>query len=232
MSGGAAKKDAAKTQDGADADAASAPGAKKRGKLLKLLMIIVPIVGLAGGGGYWYLNQNKSRHAAEAKPQPAKPPVFVPLEAFTVNLQLEENSQFLQTVLTLKVSDNAVVDTLKLYMPEVRDRILLLLSARKASELLTVDGKRKLSIDIVQTVNHILAPPPKAARAAKKKPARKPKPVAEDEAEGAAEGEEKAAEIAAEETAEAAEEAPPSAHAAAPAPPPVLSVLFTSFIIQ
>ena len=75
----------------------------------------------------------------------AKPPVFVSLETFTVNLQPEHSEQHLQTNLTLKVEDSRTVEEIKLHMPEVRNRILLLLSSKTASQLMTVEGKRKLA---------------------------------------------------------------------------------------
>jgi hypothetical protein len=56
--------------------------------------------------------------------------------------------------------DDAATAALKLRMPEVRDRILLLLSAKKASDLLTLEGKRKLSAEIQAAVNAILVPGP------------------------------------------------------------------------
>jgi flagellar basal body-associated protein FliL len=152
--------------------------------------------------------------------------VYVPLEPFTVNLQLEEHPQFLQAGLSLKVADSAVGDALKVHMPEVRDRILLMLSARKASELLTVEGKRKLGADIVDAINAILSPAAPAvapvAKVAKETP-----PAAEGEtpAPAVAEGEEKPAE-------EAAAAAAPASAPAPAAPLPIVSVLFTSFIIQ
>ena len=95
----------------------------KKGK--KMLVIIVAAVLLLGGGGgaWWFM---RAKHAAEdheeAKPAPAKAPVFVPLDQFTVNLQPEETERFLQVAMTLKVSDPAVVDAVKLHMPDVRDR--------------------------------------------------------------------------------------------------------------
>lgn len=214
----AGKKEPAKNADTADAAAAPEGGGKK-GKLLKMMIILLVVAAAGGGGAYWYLGQSKSGKAAEAKPQPPKPPVYVALETFTVNLQVEENPQFLQAGLSLKVADNAVVDNLKLHMPEVRDKILILLSARKPSELLTVEGKRKLGTDIVDVVNNILVPP--SPKAKKKKPAKAPPPEEKSaDEEPAADGEEK-----------------PDQEAEAPPPPPkpvlpVISVLFTSFIVQ
>lgn len=223
MAVSAVKKEPAKGQQAA-APAVAVPLKKKNNKYLKLLIILCIVSGVSGGA-YWYLNQHKNDAPSEARAQPAKPPVFVPLDTFTVNLQLEDNPQFLQTGLSLKVSDSSVADALKLHMPEVRDRILLLLSGRKASELLTVDGKRKLSSDIVAAVNAILAP-----KAAEPAPPAKAPPETQAptgaEAAAPADGEQKPTQEAA---------APATAPAAEPSPAtksPVVSVLFTSFIVQ
>src|SRR6185295_9330229 len=83
---------------------------------------------------------------------------FAPLDAFTVNLQQEDTAQFAQVGLTLRMVDEAAINELKLRMPEVRDRILLMLSAKKATQLLSVEGKRKLAEEIRAAVNVILAP--------------------------------------------------------------------------
>lgn len=212
---------AAKNQSAPEPVADVAPG--KSGKLLKMIGVFVVAGAIGGGAVYWYLGQQKSaRNPAEAKPQPAKPPVFVALEQFTINLQLEDTPQFMQIGLSLQVADNTVIDTLKLHMPVVRHRVLLLLSSHKASDLLAPEGKRKLSADIVSAVNDILAPPD--SRAKKARLAQKTA-LAEAGAD-AAEGTGKTERDAAGSEAEAPE--PP----APPAPPPVITVLFTSFIIQ
>ena len=218
----AVKKDQPKQKD---AEPAQAAKPVKKGKLKWVIIgVSALLIPALGGGAYWYLNRDKA--GAEAKAEAAKPPVFVPLEVFTVNLALEESPQFLQVGLSLRVADATVGDSLKLHMPEIRNSILLLLSARKASELLTLTGKNQLSTDIVNAVNSILA-------SAQPKPAAKAAPAAEPAAEAgteapAAEGEEKQAEG----------EAPPkpaakkAAKAKIDAALPVKSVLFTSFIIQ
>lgn len=212
MAVSAVKKERAKPADEADEGASAAKPSGRGGKSKLLLALGVVLLAGGGGGAYWYLQHSSGTGKHEAKVEPAKPPVFVPLEAFTVNLQLEESPQFLQVGLSFKVRDNAVVDALKLHMPEVRDRTLLLLSSQKASTLLTLDGKRKLASDIVATVNSILEPA-----------TTKPESAAQPPVEGAAapEGEEK-------EAVEGGEK--PAAEQATK--PPVLSVLFTSFIVQ
>jgi flagellar protein FliL len=82
-----------------------------------------------------------------------KPPVFVSLDTFTVNLQPEHSEQHLQTNLTLKVENVEAVGLIKLHMPEVRDRILLLLSSKAASEIIATDGKKNLAAELLAEIN-------------------------------------------------------------------------------
>jgi len=161
MAVSAVKKEPARPQQAAPA-AGSAPAAearpakRKRGKWLYIAIAFIALCG--GGGAWWYLERDAA--PGTARPQAPKPPVFAPLDTFTVNLQAEDGNQFLQIGLTLRLVDDAATAALKLRMPEVRDRILLLLSAKKASDLLTLEGKRKLSAEIQAAVNAILVPGP------------------------------------------------------------------------
>lgn len=133
------------------------PVVKKSRK--KLFLVLTPILLLAGGGGgaAWYFMGDAPATTAEgaateakpdAKLEAAKPPVFVALDPFTVNLAHETGEQFLQAALTVQVADQAQVDLIKLYMPLVRSRLLLLLSSKKASEISTVEGKKNLSAEV------------------------------------------------------------------------------------
>jgi flagellar FliL protein len=79
---------------------------------------------------------------------PSKPPIFVVLETFTVNLQNPTGDQFLQIDVTLQVRDSKFAEMIKAYMPEVRSRVLLLLSGKKASDINNVAGKQQLAREI------------------------------------------------------------------------------------
>ncbi len=141
------------------------PAPKKR-RYLKILLVLLPFMGVAAGGA-WYLLQEREQatdtKAGAAKGTPAKAassrlPAFVPLEAFTVNLQHDDaGSQYLQVGLALKVADAGAVDAIKLRMPEIRNRVLLLLSGKKASEITTSEGKTALSTELTREVNLVLA---------------------------------------------------------------------------
>ncbi|OGS95999.1 MAG: flagellar basal body-associated protein FliL [Gallionellales bacterium RBG_16_56_9] len=125
---------------------------KPRKKLYLVLLLLALLLGGGGAGAWWYWNPAAT--PAEAVREIPKPPVFAVLEPFTVNLTSGENGeQYLQVALTVQVADQAQVDRIKLYMPQVRSRILLLLSSKTASEIATVEGKKKLSDDIITQVN-------------------------------------------------------------------------------
>lgn len=138
---------------------------KKKGWLLKLAIALAVLAG--GAGAAWVAMDDRPAASDAAAPKAAapkaaapkeKPPVFVTLESFTVNLQPEAGDQYLQVGLVLKVTDSATVDAVKLHMPEIRNRILLLLSSKKASEVSTVAGKQQLSAEIMKEAGQPLGP--------------------------------------------------------------------------
>ena len=133
------------------ADAAAPPKSSK-----KMLIIIIAVVVLAlGGAGAFFMLKGggDAEHKTEKKAsKPHAPPVFVALDAFTVNLQPENGDQYLQIQFTLQVSDEKQVELIKANMARVRSRVLLLLSSKKASEISTPEGKATLSKELVTTL--------------------------------------------------------------------------------
>ncbi|MDI1361367.1 flagellar basal body-associated protein FliL [Methylotenera sp.] len=128
-----------------------APKSKK-----KLIIMIAAVVLLAGGGGAgWFLTHQKLDHKKEEAKheEPAHAPVFVTLEAFTVNLQPDPDEKFLQTEISLQVASPEQEELMKAQMPAVRSRLLILLTSKTASEISTSEGKQKLSDEIVAEVN-------------------------------------------------------------------------------
>ena len=125
---------------------AAAP-AKKKSKLLLIIIALLVLGGAGGGGAWWFLG--RAHDAAEPKIAKAKPPVFHTLDPFTVNLAEENGDHYLQVSVVYQVADNKVVDEVKTYLPVIRNRILLLLSAKRPSELATAEGKQKLVDELV-----------------------------------------------------------------------------------
>jgi flagellar FliL protein len=134
---------------------------KKKSRLLIIIIALVIVLAGGGAGAWFFLGQKAEKPGQAAKhPEEAKAPIFLPMDSFTVNLQPGESGpdQFLQTSFTLQVADEKQVEQIKQYMPPVRSRLLLLLSSKKASEILTVEGKNKLSQEILDVFKQPLVP--------------------------------------------------------------------------
>ena len=147
---------------------------KKKGKLgliIVIVLLVVLILIAVGVGALLLLKGGKDKdaeeHAQQAAPAAAqlqtagtvdltKPPTFVPLDAFTVNLRRDEGDHYLQVVAVLRLADATMDPTLKAFMPEIRHRINLLLSSKLPSEIATVEGREALSLAITESVNEAL----------------------------------------------------------------------------
>lgn len=158
----------AKTEEGEDVP-------KKKGKLGLILIIVLVVIVLVLGalvgllllkGGKDKGHDEPAEQAAQSQPQQqlqmtgtvdlTKPPTFIPLDAFTVNLRRDEGDHYLQVVAVLKVADATMDPTLKAFMPEIRHRINLLLSSKLPSEVATVEGRESLALSITEHINEAL----------------------------------------------------------------------------
>ena len=148
----------------ADTAAAAPAGSKK--KLIIMILAAVLVIG-AGAGGGWYFSQSASAHdegdgtATETKKKKKKNSdvklEYVPIESFTVNLQPENGEQYLQVQFTLQVAGAEQSTLIKDNMAIVRNRMLLLLSSKKASDINTVEGKQLLASEIQAALNEPFA---------------------------------------------------------------------------
>ena len=134
----------------ADKETEIAP--KKKSPMLMIL--VVTLVALGGGiGATWFLLKDQIQtEGGEVK----KPTTFMDLDVFTVNLQPEDGNHYLQVGLTIKILQTKVGEEIKKQMPEVRNRLLLLLSGKKPSEISTADGKQQLSTEITHEIKESL----------------------------------------------------------------------------
>ncbi|HEU0277933.1 MAG TPA: flagellar basal body-associated protein FliL [Rhodanobacteraceae bacterium] len=122
-----------------------------RATLWIIIALVAVIVLGAGGVGGWLLLGNRAgtAHAASAPPPPAKP-VFFQLDPFTVNLQqtTSDGGQLLYVGITLQLGDATSQAFLQEHLPQVRDRLLLVLSGQTAGNLITSAGKEHLAAEI------------------------------------------------------------------------------------
>jgi flagellar protein FliL len=145
----------------------AAPAAKEEApvaappKSKKMLIIgIVSLLVIIAGGAGWYFTKGHAPadgHPEAAKVEAPHEAIFIPLgENFTVNLQREEGDQYLQAGITLKVLKPELEEKIKAAMPEIRSKLLFLLSSKKPSELHTVEGKKKLITEIIVETDTVL----------------------------------------------------------------------------
>ncbi len=135
---------------------------KKKKSWLLILAVVIVLLGGIGAAAWYFWPQHDSevpkkpetgKAAVAAKVAPSKPRTYVPLEPFTVNLQREDSqSLYLQIGLSLKLTDEKLADPIKLAMPEIRSRILVLLMGKTASELGTPEGKKALAEQLAREV--------------------------------------------------------------------------------
>ncbi len=74
------------------------------------------------------------------------------VDSIVVNL-MGPTQQYIQVGMTLKLSKPEVADKIKLYMPVVRNNLILLLTTKSASEVETLDGKQKLVKESKNIIN-------------------------------------------------------------------------------
>lgn len=148
--------------------AEGAPAAEKpKSKKMLLIIIAIVVLALVGGGAALLLLKKKPAEGEEGAegekpakpavvrkaPDPKLPPTFMPIENMVVNLADPGGGRFAQVGITLKLEDAKTADNVKLYLPAIRNGILLEISQRTADELLGVEGKEKLTKAIIRQVS-------------------------------------------------------------------------------
>lgn len=155
-------------------EAAEAPPPKKKSKklLIIVLVVVVVLVLVIGGVVGLLLMKRGATNDAEADAAAAgtastlvdlsRPPTFVSLDPFIVNLAPEEGDRYLQVLMALRVADVKTGENLKGFMPEIRHRINLLLANKLPSEVATLQGREDLATQIAEEINRVLGAPPAA----------------------------------------------------------------------
>ena len=140
----------------APAESEAAPAKKGKKKIIIIFVLVLAIAGATG----WYFTQGhapEEGHVETVKAELLHDPIFVPLgENFTVNLQREEGDQYLQAGITLKILQPELEEKIKKAMPEIKSKLLFLLSSKLPSELQTLEGKNRLVAEIISEVDSTL----------------------------------------------------------------------------
>ncbi|CAG9413379.1 flagellar basal body-associated protein FliL [Providencia alcalifaciens] len=135
---------------------------KRSNKGLILLFALIALAGAGFGGYSWWMTKQEAldtTNGEEKRPNMPQP-IFMELEPFTVNLPGLNNAadRVLYIHITLRLANEKSRKQLHEYLPEVRSRLLLLLSEQQAKNISTHEGKLQLMKDIKGTLTPTLIP--------------------------------------------------------------------------
>lgn len=129
---------------------------------LVIAVMLVVTVGLAAG--FFMMWGKLSEINTQAPPtanieigqnQMAQLGPLFSLETFIVNLADEERSRYLRVTMDLELVAATDTEKLNQRLPQVRDRILMILPSKRFEEIASVDGKTALRDEIISKLNSL-----------------------------------------------------------------------------
>jgi flagellar FliL protein len=84
---------------------------------------------------------------------------LVPLALFIVNLSGDQGQRYLRLVTQVEVHGDLAKDELEKHLPEVRNRLIFLLSSKTFADISSTQGKYDLQADITKNINETLDGP-------------------------------------------------------------------------
>jgi len=148
---------------------------EKKGLPIKLILIVVGVLALAGGGYFAYTNffqeeaveesaegdkkGEEGEDGADGEKKEELPPdvgVMFTMDPFVVNLAGSKGKRFLKVTTTLELSSPEVNPEFEENLQKITDSILVLLSSKSFEDVYSVQGKFKLKDEITTRVNRFL----------------------------------------------------------------------------
>jgi len=130
----------------------------------KVILIAVAVLLLAGigVGAMLFLKEEppadeEAAVAATEKPARVADPVYQGLDPdFVVAFQDPKTVRFVKLSIEVMARDDDVIEAVKLHMPAIRDRVIILLSSKDEASLLDTDGKEQLREEVLAAVQNVL----------------------------------------------------------------------------
>lgn len=138
------------------------PAGKSKLKLIILIVVgLLLAVGLSIGGTWFILSKNdkaeepKHEEAANAAPVHQAAVYQDLLPAFVVNFNVQGRTRYLQVSMALMGRDAAGMEKLKVHIPVLRNRLVMLLSGQDFTALQTPLGKEMLLQQALASVQEL-----------------------------------------------------------------------------
>ena len=144
-------------------DQVEQPEKKGGGKKWMVIILLLLLFG-SGGAAAWYFllggaASENGEEEAEAEPIEITDPVFVKVGPMTVNIQSARGDRLLYTSMMIKVGNEDTQKFLETNMPDINNRMLILLSQQKAEELNAPEGKQMVADRILEALEEPFADP-------------------------------------------------------------------------
>ncbi|MEM6998364.1 MAG: flagellar basal body-associated FliL family protein [Pseudomonadota bacterium] len=137
---------------------------------MKLIIIATAVVLLIGGGGGAYFMMGNSEAAVDPESNTAQASVdgedtteslgeayYFSLDPpFVVNFSGKSRARFLQVSIEGLTRDSTVKEDITKHLPQVRNNLVLLLSAKTYEELNSMEGKAGLRKQVLKEIQKIL----------------------------------------------------------------------------
>lgn len=146
-------------------DSTTTAEAKPAGKLKLIILIVVALllaVGLSVGGTWFFLSKGTTQDepaeqaAAESAAPVKQAAIYEELApAFVVNFTQNGRARYMQVSVALMARDQAALDALKVHMPVLRNRLVMLFSSQDFDSLVTPVGKEMLRQQATASVQEL-----------------------------------------------------------------------------
>jgi flagellar FliL protein len=129
-------------------------------KLIFLVVAVLLVVTLGLAGGFFMmwnklsaLNTQSNAAAQNQQVQTAALGKLFPLDTFIVNLADQERSRYLRVTMDLELVAPTDTEKLNQRLPQVRDRILMLLPSKRFADIASTEGKSALRDEMIGKLN-------------------------------------------------------------------------------
>ncbi|OEC44354.1 flagellar basal body-associated protein FliL [Pseudomonas sp. 1D4] len=141
------------------------PAGKSKLKLIILIVVALLLaIGLSVGATWFFLSKGgdkkdegkKEEAAAEQAAPVKKMAIYEPLApAFVVNFNQNGRQRYMQVSVALMARDKGEMDALKVHMPVLRNKLVMLFSGQNFDSLVTAVGKEMLRQQATATVQEL-----------------------------------------------------------------------------
>ncbi len=149
----------AETQEKAAPEATEKPAKGKKG-LIKMLIIVLAALGIAGACGYYFYGKNALAHASKEKAEKKNEKVevgpIVSLEPFIINVS-GDSSKYVKISVALELKNEKGVEHAKKITPVIRDVMLGVLGSKTPETFIDVTGRNAIKKELFTTADRLFA---------------------------------------------------------------------------